>query len=36
MTKTNYDQSENFKSIEKKIEVSSVKTIAVFDHKYMK
>ena len=34
MTKTNYDQSENFKRIEKKIEKSSVNPIAAFDHKY--
>ena len=32
MTKTNYDQSENFERIEK----SSVNPIAAFDHKYMK
>ena len=36
MTKTNHDQLENFKRIEKKIEVSSVSPIAAFDHKYMK
>ena len=36
MTKTNYDQLENFKRIEKKIKVSSVNPIAAFDHKYMK
>ena len=36
MTKTNYDQSENLKRCEKKIEKSSVNAIAAFDHKYMK
>ena len=36
MTKTNYDQLENFKRIEKKIEKSSVNQIAAFDHKYIK
>ena len=36
MTKTNYDQLENFKRIEKKIEKSLVNLIASFDHKYMK
>ena len=36
MTKTNYDQLENFKRIEEKIENSSVNPIAAFDHKYMK
>ena len=35
-TKTNYDQFENFKRIEQKIEKSSVNPIAAFDHKYMK
>ena len=34
MTKTNYDQSENFKRIEKKIEKSSVNATASFDQKY--
>ena len=33
MTKTNYDQLENFTRIEKKIEKSSVNPIAAFDHK---
>ena len=33
MTKTNYDQLENFKIIEKKIEVSSINPIAAFDQK---
>ena len=33
MTKTNYDQLENF---QKKIEKSSVNPIAAFDHKYLK
>ena len=33
MTNTNYDQIENFKRIEKKIEKSSVNSIAAFDHK---
>ena len=36
MTKTNYDQLENFKIIEKKIEENSVKPIVYFDHKYIK
>ena len=35
MTKTNYDQLENFKRIEQKIQKSSANTTAVFDHKYM-
>ena len=35
MTKTNYDQLENFKRIEKRIEKSSVNLIAAFDNKYM-
>ena len=33
MTKTNYDQLENFKRIEKTIEKSSVNPTAAFDHK---
>ena len=33
MTKTNYDQFDNFKGIEKKIEKSSVNLIAAFHHK---
>ena len=33
MTKTNYDQSEDFRRIEKKIENNP---ITAFDHKYMK
>ena len=36
MTKTSYDQLENFKRIEKKIENSWVNQIAAFDHKHMK
>ena len=36
ITKTYYDQLENFKRIEKKIEKSSVNPIAAIDHKYMK
>ena len=36
MTKTNYDQLENFKRIGRKIEKSSVNPIAAFDYKYMK
>ena len=36
MTQTNYDQSENFKRIEKTLEKSSVNSIAAFDHEYMK
>ena len=36
MTKTNYDQLENFKIVEKKIQKCSVNPIAAFDHKYMK
>ena len=36
MTKTNYDQLENFQKNWKKIEKSSVNPIAAFDHNYMK
>ena len=36
MTKTSYDQLENFKRIEKTIEKTSVNPTAAFDHKYMK
>ena len=36
MSKTNYDQLENFETIEKKIGKSSVNLITAFDHKYMK
>ena len=36
MTKTNYDQSEDFRRIEKEIEKSLVNPITAFDHKYMK
>ena len=36
MTKTNYDQLEDFKRIDKKIEKRSVNPIAAFDRKYMK
>ena len=36
MTKTNYDQLENFKRIEKKIGKSLVNPITAFDRKYMK
>ena len=34
MTKTNYEQSENFKRIKKKIQKTSVNQITAFDHKY--
>ena len=33
MSKTNYDQLENFKRIEKKMAKSSVNPIAAFGHK---
>ena len=36
MTKTSYDELENFKRVEKKIGKSSVNPIASFDHKYIK
>ena len=36
MSKTNYDQLENFRKNKKKIEKSSVNPIAAFDHKYKK
>ena len=36
ITKTYYDQLENFERIEKKIEKSSVNPIAAIDQKYMK
>ena len=36
MTETNYNQLENFKIYEKKIEKSSVNAIAAFDQKYTK
>ena len=35
MTKTNYDQLENFKRREKRIETNSVNLIAPFDHTYV-
>ena len=35
-SKTDYDQLQNFKRIEKTIEKSSVNQIAAFHHKYMK
>ena len=36
MTKTNYDQLENFQKIEKKFEKSLVNPTSAFDHKYTK
>ena len=36
MTKTSYDQLENFKRIEKEKWKSSVNPIAAFDRKYIK
>ena len=36
MTKTNYEQLENFKRIEKRIKKNSVNPMTAFDQKYMK